>query len=127
MQAQLLQKIATLETKFADEKDYAMNIFVKGEVQKSCARALIKYEIATATTTTVAANSPASELFVNKQVSQASSSGNLESGSKYKEMYYDVVQQLECEKKLNYNMLDVLENKVSELIAENGTIKVKNI
>ena len=55
VQAQLLHKIATLETKLADEKDYAMNIFVKGEVQKSCARALIKYEFATATTTTATA------------------------------------------------------------------------
>ena len=42
-------------------------------------------------------------------------------------MYYDVVQQLDCEKKLNHSMLDVLENKVSELIAENGNLKVKNI
>jgi hypothetical protein len=38
-----------------------------------------------------------------------------------------LAQQLECEKKLNESMLDALENKVSELIAENGTLKVKNI
>lgn len=37
------------------------------------------------------------------------------------------MQQLECEKKLNQRMLEVLENKVSELIAENGNLKVKNI
>ena len=42
-------------------------------------------------------------------------------------MYYDVLQQLNCEKKLNHHMLDVLENKVSELIAENGNLKVSNI
>ena len=42
-------------------------------------------------------------------------------------MYYDIVQSLECEKKLNHSVLDVLENKVSELIAENGNLKVKNI
>ena len=46
---------------------------------------------------------------------------------KYKELYHDVKQQLECEKKLNLSMIDVLENKVSEMIAENGTLKMHNI
>jgi hypothetical protein len=34
---------------------------------------------------------------------------------------------MECERKLNQQMIDVLEDKVSELIAENGTLKLKNI
>lgn len=34
---------------------------------------------------------------------------------------------IECEKKLNESMADVLENKISELIAENATLKLKNI
>jgi hypothetical protein len=38
-----------------------------------------------------------------------------------------LVQQFECEKKLNDSMLDALENKVSELIAENDTLKLQNI
>ena len=46
---------------------------------------------------------------------------------KFKELYQDVLQQLECEQKLNQSMTDILENKVSELIAENGTLKLNNI
>ena len=132
VQAQLQGKIASLERKLAHEKSYALNIFVKGEVQKSCARALLKYEYAASEGHASAARDQAavSELTVRKQESQASSSqgevGSTSAG-KYKEMYQDVVQQLQCEKKLNENMLDILENKVSELIAENGTLKVKNI
>lgn len=34
---------------------------------------------------------------------------------------------IECDKKLNESMTDVLENKISELIAENATLKLKNI
>ncbi len=47
--------------------------------------------------------------------------------NKYKELYHDIMHQLECEKKLNQSMVDCLENKVSELIAENGTLKLQNI
>ena len=49
------------------------------------------------------------------------------SQSNYKELYQDLCQQFECEKKLNYSMVDALENKVSELIAENDTLKLSNI
>ena len=52
---------------------------------------------------------------------------DLNSSSKYKELYNDLQQQLKCEKKLNLKMTDVLENKVSELIAENSTLKLSNI
>lgn len=45
----------------------------------------------------------------------------------YKELYQDLMQQFECEKKLNNSMVDALENKVSELIAENDTLKISNI
>ena len=38
-----------------------------------------------------------------------------------------MLSQVECEKKLNLQMTDMLENKVSELIAENGRLKLKNI
>jgi hypothetical protein len=48
-------------------------------------------------------------------------------GGNFKEMYQDLIQQFECEKKLNNSMVDALENKVSELIAENDTLKVSNI
>lgn len=51
----------------------------------------------------------------------------IEKNSQYKELYIDILQQLECEKKINLQMTDVLENKVSELIAENSTLKLKNI
>lgn len=37
-------KIADLERRLQDEKNYATDLFIQGEVQKSCARALIKYE-----------------------------------------------------------------------------------
>ena len=48
-------------------------------------------------------------------------------GGNYRELYQDLVQQFECEKKLNNSMVDALENKVSELIAENDTLKLSNI
>lgn len=48
-------------------------------------------------------------------------------GGNFREMYQDLIQQFECEKKLNNSMVDALENKVSELIAENDTLKVSNI
>ena len=54
----------------------------------------------------------------------------IDSGShhnNFKELYQDLYQQLECEKKLNFSMTDALENKVSELIAENDTLKISNI
>jgi len=35
--------------------------------------------------------------------------------------------QIECEKKLNQSMTDVLENKISSLIAVNGNVKLQNI
>jgi hypothetical protein len=47
VQSQLQDKISLLERQLADERSYAMNIFVRGEVQKSCARALVKYEYVT--------------------------------------------------------------------------------
>jgi len=42
-------------------------------------------------------------------------------------MYMDMVQELECEKKLNMQMVDVLENKISELLADNALLKQSNI
>jgi hypothetical protein len=39
----------------------------------------------------------------------------------------DMVQELECEKKLNMQMVDVLENKISELLADNALLKQSNI
>ena len=38
-----------------------------------------------------------------------------------------MVQELECEKKLNMQMVDVLENKISELLADNALLKQSNI
>jgi hypothetical protein len=45
----------------------------------------------------------------------------------FRELYQDLIQQFECEKKLNNSMVDALENKVSELIADNDTLKISNI
>ena len=42
-------------------------------------------------------------------------------------MISDLRQQLDCEKKLNHSMTEALENKVSELIAENDKLKLSNI
>ena len=46
---------------------------------------------------------------------------------KFKGMYHDLLNQFECEKKLNQSMLEVLENKVSDLIADNSALRLKNI
>ncbi len=44
IQQQLQKKISDLESRLHDEKSYAYELFIQGEVQKSCARAIVKYE-----------------------------------------------------------------------------------
>ena len=42
----------------------------------------------------------------------------------YKELYQDLLQQIHCEKKLNQSMTDVLENKISAMMADNASVKL---
>jgi regulator of replication initiation timing len=57
-------------------------------------------------------------------ITDTNSTGNQ---GNFRELYQDLIQQFECEKKLNNSMVDALENKVSELIADNDTLKISNI
>jgi hypothetical protein len=113
----LEERIRTLEQHLVDEKAYAFDLFLKEEAQKSCAKALLRYSL-------VADAAPIEEEDENRS---AMTETNSTGGGNYRELYQDLVQQFECEKKLNNSMVDALENKVSELIAENDTLKVSNI
>jgi hypothetical protein len=112
----LEERIKTLEQHLVDEKAYAFDLFLKEEAQKSCAKALLRYSL-------VADAAPIEEEDGDGAMTETNSTG----GGNYRELYQDLVQQFECEKKLNNSMVDALENKVSELIAENDTLKVSNI
>lgn len=111
------ERIRTLEQHLVDEKAYAFDLFLKEEAQKSCAKALLRYSL-------VAHAAPIEE---EDDGDAAMTETNSTGGGNYRELYQDLVQQFECEKKLNNSMVDALENKVSELIAENDTLKVSNI
>ena len=112
------ERIKTLEQHLVDEKAYAFDLFLKEEAQKSCAKALLRYSL-------VADAAPIEE--EDDGGSAAMTETNSTGGGNYRELYQDLVQQFECEKKLNNSMVDALENKVSELLAENDTLKVSNI
>jgi len=90
-------------------------------VQKSCAKALVRYSLV----------AERMELNTSRLEEDKSDGGAMtetnSTGGNYRELYQDLIQQFECEKKLNNSMVDALENKVSELIAENDTLKVSNI
>jgi hypothetical protein len=90
-------------------------------VQKSCAKALVRYSLV----------AERMELNTSRLEEDKSDGGAMtetnSTGGNFREMYQDLIQQFECEKKLNNSMVDALENKVSELIAENDTLKVSNI
>lgn len=90
-------------------------------MQKSCAKALVRYSLV----------AERMELNTSRLEEDKSDGGAMtetnSTGGNYRELYQDLIQQFECEKKLNNSMVDALENKVSELIAENDTLKVSNI
>lgn len=90
-------------------------------MQKSCAKALVRYSLV----------AERMELNTSRLEEDKSDGGGMtetnSTGGNYRELYQDLIQQFECEKKLNNSMVDALENKVSELIAENDTLKVSNI
>lgn len=90
-------------------------------MQKSCAKALVRYSLV----------AERMELNTSRLEEDKSDGGAMtetnSTGGNFREMYQDLIQQFECEKKLNNSMVDALENKVSELIAENDTLKVSNI
>lgn len=124
-QAKLRKQIEHLEVQLRDEKAYAFDLFIKEEVQKCCARAIVRYD--TVTEQMLNLETPSKPLRTQSTIRRSPEVEDLEDLRKFKELYEDLLQEFECEKKLNQQMTFVLEDKVSELIAENGTLKLRNI
>ena len=104
----LEDKIAILKKKFDAEIAMTNKMFNEAEVSKLVSKALYKFEL--------------SQEYSLTQGNQKDTQ-DLESISKYKKLYTDLLKQTDFEKKLDNRTIESLENKVSELLAENGQLK----
>ncbi|TNV84768.1 hypothetical protein FGO68_gene12388 [Halteria grandinella] len=116
---ELEESSIALERKFAAEKVFTDQMFIKAEVSKICSRSIFKFD----------------QDFVNqipKSVPQKGSAEErlvviTEKRNKLKQKLNDLRQLTTYDKKLFLQTIDMLENKVSELLASQGYLKNSNI
>eukprot|EP00347_Sterkiella_histriomuscorum_P022986 403336388 len=119
----LISRIAYLEQELQDEKQNNIKIIIEEQISSICDKAMFNYELQSLKLE--------SEL---KQINNYSIDNPNNQSSKslqkivtkedsFKDKYNEVKQQLQYEKKLNEQVLNMMENKVSELLAENGQLK----
>ena len=88
-------------------------MFVEEEVARICEKAYLKYDFIKKDQDGQEANA---KICIDHFESQ-------DKHIKYKLLYHDLQQQITYENKLNLSITNVLENKISDLIAENTTLK----
>lgn len=111
-------QVETLSRKFAAEKVFTDQMFVKAEVGKICSRALYKfdqdYEREKEQSKVIAYSYQQTQDLIDKLTSKK---------DKYKNLYKELRQEFTYEKRLSARTIEVLEDKVSSLLADHGDLK----